>query len=147
MAKSKRIMGFGGLWHDSGDGRLYAEETGGTALYGGLTFHQVAKEYVFARPALNPNPFYNPFMFPTTETVSFVTGWLKKEFPRLAFTVTGNPAEPAGANDAPQVLISSPLTGAVSEHVPGYLAIGIANNAALAKESLRDELKVAGVLF
>jgi len=147
MAKSKRILGFGGLWHDVSDQKLYAEETGGSALYGGLTFHQVAKEYVFARPSLNPNPFYNPFMFPTTETVAFVTGWLKKEFPRLAFVVSGNSEDPIGANDAPQVRISSPLTGIESEHAPGYIAIGVTNNATLAKESLRDELKAAGVLF
>lgn len=148
MAKSKRTLGFGGLWHDSGDLKLYDAETGGAAQYGGLTFHQVAKEYFLGfRPAFNPNPFYNPFMFPTKETFATVEAFLKKEFPRLSFTLRGTVDEPEFFKDAPYVVISSAVTGAESEHAPGYIAIGIANNPQLAKESLRDELKVAGVLF
>lgn len=148
MAKAKRVLGFGGLWHDSGDKRLYAEEVGGTPLYGGLAFHQVAKEYFRGIvPSLNPNPFYNPFMFPTRETSDFVFAWLTKEFPKLAYKLIGEVDAPEYFKDAPYVVISSPVTGAESQHAIGYIAIGIANSSALAKESLRDELKVAGVLF
>ena len=147
MAKSKRTLGFGGLWHDSGDLKLYDADAGGTAQYGGLTFHQVAKEYFLGFRGLQPNPFYNPFMFPTKETFATVEAFLKKEFPKLSFSLRGEVVSPEFYKDAPYVVINSPITGAESEHAPGYIAIGLANSPQLAKESLRDELKTAGVLF